>query len=243
MKKQQEQQKTEAHEEITIPIDAIICAPEFQVRDKIHDNVIKDYITKLEAGEDLGRLQVAELEGCLFLISGWHRLLAMKALKRKTVDVEVKRNITTHEAGWLAAESNLKHGLRLSSENERYNVFLRYMWAKKDVDIWSKVKSFAQQSKELHGCISDQTVSNWTKKYFPDRYRLHGKQEFAEPQQQEVKKIPYKNFYEKQVIKQFERCVEMWAGIDNPKGKKRVLKALKKMFKEQQEDSEQKEVV
>ena len=197
-----ETQAQQQPEEITVSIDDIKCALEFQVRDKMHDNVVKDYVTKLEAGEDLGRLEVAELEGCLFLISGWHRLAAMKALKRKTVNVKVWQGISTQEAGWLAARSNLKHGLRLSSDNERYNVFLRYMWAKKDVDKWGKMKSFAQQSKELCGCISDQTVSNWTRKHFPDRYYLHGKQELAQPPQKDTKRIPYKNFFEKQVVRE-----------------------------------------
>jgi hypothetical protein len=152
----------------TIPIVDIVADPTFQIRKKLDAGKIREYSTVYRSEEhSMPPIEVAEVDGVLFLTDGWHRLEAQKRLVGLWGKVEaVVEAMNISEAKWRAASGNLKHGLPLKS-NELRSVFRTYIKTKRFKSTKGKLKSYREIATELGGKVAHTTLRNWMKKDFP----------------------------------------------------------------------------
>jgi hypothetical protein len=156
----------------TLSISEIVRERDLQVRRKLDPPTINRYTNALAAGADMPPITVAEVNGALVLIDGWHRLAAMDALGWGEADAVVIPGVTPGEARWRAAAANLTHGLPLKPKEVR-EVFRAYIKAQKHVlqhgshGSHRATRSYREIAQDLGGLVSYGTVRAWMIVDFP----------------------------------------------------------------------------
>lgn len=155
----------------TVPIRDIVLRPDFQVRFKADQGVIKGYATIYKRNaHKMPPLKVARIGKALVLVDGWHRLAALEKLGESLAYVEIVPCEDERDALWLAASSNLSHGLRLKNK-EKVQVFRAYIKAGKHKKNRDDLKSYRDMEADMNGAISYGSIRNWMKRYYPSIFR------------------------------------------------------------------------
>lgn len=95
-----------------------------QMRATLNRNAIIDYADAYEAGEKLPPIVVFwKAGGRWYVADGFHRVLAKRRLKAKTIKAEVRHG-GKREAILYAARANVAHGVRRTNEDKRRAVIL-----------------------------------------------------------------------------------------------------------------------
>ena len=155
-----------------IPIRDIIIRPEvFQVRlDELRKDVVRDYMSAYQRGDNMPPVRVADLKGVYYLIDGFHRMEALKWLHRDRVNAEIIPVKNEKEARWLAVKCNSVHGLRLTGK-DRAKAFDIFIKAKGHlVDGKSGCFKPIRQMARDFGLWSNVTTGNYLKKHYPSIY-------------------------------------------------------------------------
>lgn len=159
---------------LRVALKDIVQSPKYQMRQKLDGATVSRYATVLANGSTLPPVKLAEVNGALVLVDGWHRVAAHRKLG--TFDIEATVDAASEkDALWMAAQANLTHGLPLKSREVRA-VFRAYMDAGK---YWKgrRPKSYREIAEDLGNLKTHQTIANWMSKDYRDVARLMGNEE------------------------------------------------------------------
>jgi hypothetical protein len=152
-----------------ISIDQLVLDPAFQVRNKLNDTAIRRYKEAYRFDRQLDPVRVAEVDGMLILIDGWHRINALRQLDRPYVDADIEP-MSRKDALWAASTANAKHGVQLSRA-EHLNVFKNYVATGRHIKrrgpTGVRYKSYREIADDLPINRSHVTIHNWMKKHHP----------------------------------------------------------------------------
>lgn len=160
-----------ASAERLVLIDRLVLNPEFQVRVKLDEHAIRRYAALYVADRRLDPIRVADVDGVLIVVDGWHRLEALK-LSHASHAQAVVTAMTRDEAKWEAATANAAHGVQLKRA-DLVNVFKLYVRSGRHVRKKGEAgrilsyKSYREMANELPFPRSHGTIRNWMFKYFP----------------------------------------------------------------------------
>lgn len=163
---------TEATQQRIVELDEIIIDRRFQVRNRTDAQTVKAYASAMEAGSEFPPVTLAEINGRLFLIDGFHRFDAASSIRRQGIDAVVVQ-MTEREALKASALANLTHGLRLT-KTEKLNAFKQFIKGGGHLKERGKLKSYREIASELHGIGTHGTIWNWMLKHFPKVARRMG---------------------------------------------------------------------
>ena len=152
-----------------ITLTQLVRSKDFQVRTRFCTQTVNRYASAIKAGADMPPLQVALVDGVHVLVDGFHRAAAYEALEYDEVDVSVTE-ATRDNALWMAAEANTRHGLPLTSKEQRevFRVYIRTAQHLKG----KRRKSYREMQDDLHKPHT--TLRNWMEKDFPGLFRVMG---------------------------------------------------------------------
>ena len=162
-----------------VPVSEIVRQPDLQVRKKLDRATCNSYAQQLRNGGRMPPVVLADVGGALLLVDGWHRLAAMERCGLTEIDAEIVTCPDLREAGWLAAEANLRHGLPLKPSEMR-PVFRAYIKAQKHVlqrgrhGRIRKMQSYRDIASALGGRVSFGAVRNWMRQDFPATFAAMG---------------------------------------------------------------------
>ena len=171
----------------TVGIGQIALRDDWQVRKRLDQQALNRYTAQYrgESGRaTLPPIEVADIDGVLFVVDGWHRLEAAKRADLDCLDVTVVTSDAS-QAAWCAATANMKHGVPLKRAELR-SVFRAYVRAGKH-RRGTGLRSYRQIAQDLHDTVRHTTVRNWMTKDFPNiarRYRpeeAHGNEAAGPP--------------------------------------------------------------
>jgi hypothetical protein len=175
---QEEQERTTSREDapcqregefLRVKLADIVTRKAWQVRTRLNAATVTQYLTAYRADADaLPPVKVANVNGTLLLVDGWHRIEALKLLGRYDVPAWVFP-ATEEEARWEAARANLTHGLPLKAREVR-NVFRAYVRSKRH-RTGGRFKSYREIAADLASRVAYTTVRNWMQKEYPAIYR------------------------------------------------------------------------
>lgn len=148
-----------------VELDEIIIDRRFQVRNRTDAQTVKTYTSAMQAGSEFPPVTLAEIDGRLFLIDGFHRFDAATSIGRQGIEAVVVP-MTEREALKTSAVANLTHGLRLT-KTEKLNAFKQFIKGGGHLKERGKLKSYREIASELHGIGTHGTVRNWMVKHFP----------------------------------------------------------------------------
>ena len=153
---------------VEVQIKDIIADPSFQARFKLDRGQIKRYATVYRSEKHtMPPIELADVEGVLYLVDGWHRLEAQKGINGTNETVKaVVHHMNISEARWRSALSNLSHGLPLKPKEIR-NVFKIYIKTRKHRKADGTLKSYREIASDLEGIVAYTTIRNWMKADFP----------------------------------------------------------------------------
>lgn len=153
--------------EHTVPIADIVLRNDWQVRNKVQMQTVKQYAAAMRGGVEMPPIRLANVNGALMLVDGWHRLAAARSIDQDDIQATVEV-MTEKEAALAAALANTTHGLTLK-RNERFRVFQRYMADQHYLEKpnGQRVKSLADIVKNLNGLYSRSGVHKLIKDNYP----------------------------------------------------------------------------
>jgi hypothetical protein len=158
--------------------------PAYQVRGRLDDATISRYVNALAEGCDMPPIRVADVEGSLIVVDGWHRLAAYNRLGTWTVEAVITK-ASAGEARWMAAAANLAHGLPLRKAELR-TAFKALIKARQHIAKPTQgamkpgtLLSYRDLSKLLGGLVRHTTVRGWMMKDFPGIARRMGGEDAA----------------------------------------------------------------
>ena len=146
-----------------------------QVRATLDDGQIKLYTSQLLQGVEFPPVALADIDGVLFLVDGWHRMAANKAAGNTKVRARVT-SMSHKDAVWEAARANLTNGLPLKRAAHRA-IFRAFIAADKH---WSKPgrRGTRLTYRDIAAALGTgtvyTTVRNWMKADHPDIYQAMG---------------------------------------------------------------------
>ena len=150
-------------------LDDIIVDERFQLR-PIHEATVRDYVTKMRAGEHFPPLVLGNIKGTLYLLCGWHRYAAATVLKKATMEAyEVATTIK--EARWLAARDNFRHG-RPITKHDKVLAFRAYMTTGGN-RFGGRLKSYSEIRIDLPG-VTRSSLQRWMKRLYPNVAKAMG---------------------------------------------------------------------
>lgn len=149
---------------LTVRITDIAERADWQVRIKINSTTVNSYRTIYKSHGTMDPVQLARVDGALYLVDGWHRLAALRLLGRDEVEASIF-DATMHEAHWRAAIANTKHGLPLKRKELR-NVFRAYIKSRQHRKHDGSIKSYRTMENDLGNLVVFATLRNWMKKDF-----------------------------------------------------------------------------
>jgi hypothetical protein len=140
-------EKMSAHDVVEVRIADLVQHKRFQVREKLDEGLVWKYaqgfkhegpiadepilVGRILAPDKRGRGAPSKLEqevrpGALVLLAGYHRVQACKSFGKETIKARIV-DTTAKAAQWLAAQSNMHHGLPLKAREERaaFHAYLR----------------------------------------------------------------------------------------------------------------------
>jgi len=151
---------------LRVKLSDIVAREAWQVRAKTYEDTVKRYYAIYRRDMNtLPPISVADVNGTLLLVDGWHRLEALKRHEREYVPAYVFK-ATEEEAQWKAASANLKHGLPLKPRELR-KVFRAYISAKQHRRRGRGLKSYRAMAADLGNVVSYNTVRNWIRSDYP----------------------------------------------------------------------------
>jgi hypothetical protein len=154
-----------------IQIDQLVLDREFQVRNNLNKGAIGRYKEAYRFGHVLAPVRVADVDGMLILIDGWHRVTALRELGELYVDAEIEP-MSRDEALWAASTANANHGVPLSRA-EHLNVFKNYIATGRHIKgkggfTGTRYKSYRDMAGELPINRSHGTIRNWMNEHYPE---------------------------------------------------------------------------
>lgn len=155
-----------------VELDEIIIDRRFQVRNRTDAQTVKAYASAMQAGSEFLPVTLAEIDGRLFLIDGFHRFNAATSIGRQGIEAVIVP-MTEREAIKASAVANLTNGLRLT-KTEELNAFKQFIKGGGHLKERGKLKSYREIASELHGIRTHGTIRNWMRKYFPRIARQMG---------------------------------------------------------------------
>lgn len=175
-----EERKESIGELAEIGFGELLCDPQFQIRDGLHKQMVERYTNVLKSRKAMPPIKVGQIEGRYYLIDGWHRVAAHKAVgNTKTLAHIFQCGIL--EALWLAAEANLEHGLPLKNKDYRkaFNAYIRARRHIKDgFNGIERCKSYREIGKDL--AVVHTTIRNWMLADHPEiAARMSGDENFV----------------------------------------------------------------
>ena len=123
-------------------------------------------------------LDVALINDVLVLYDGFHRYEALKRIGALTVDVKVHHGKTYIELPFLAARTNLTHGLPMTNRDVRKIVFKSYIKSKHNM-IGRSYKSYRDIAYDFASMYSHNTFRNWMRKDFPSVFEAMSSEDEA----------------------------------------------------------------
>jgi len=163
---------TETTEQRMVELDEIIIDRRFQVRNRTDAQTVKAYASAMEAGSEFPPVTLAEINGRLFLIDGFHRFDAATSIRRWEIGAIVVQ-MSERDALKASALANLTHGLRLT-KTEKLNAFKQFIKGGGHQKERGRLKSYREIASELHGIGTHGTIRNWMMKHFPRIARQMG---------------------------------------------------------------------
>ena len=157
---------TSRHERL--PFSSLAKHLEKQVRGSTNGSTVNAYRKAMMNGERFPPLSVAEVNGALILIDGFHRRVAYEALGFDEAEVEITPCASLDEAEWLAFQANMRHGLPLKGKAYR-PAFRSYIRAGKHIGPTGKLQSYREIAGALVS-VSYSTVRRWTEADFPNLF-------------------------------------------------------------------------
>lgn len=151
--------------------DWIVVDHGLQPRVATDPSLVKRYQTAMESGSQFPPVKLADIEGTLHLICGFHRYDAATVKgEQQYVEAEIVK-MTRKEAMWAAASDNLENGQRYTGDDWR-KVFHMFVKAGKHHKGKGEYLSYREIAQLL--TIKKSTVHNWMHKDFPDTARRMG---------------------------------------------------------------------
>jgi hypothetical protein len=134
-------------------------------------------------GQSFPPIRLANVNGALILMDGWHRLAAQRKLKEsdgspKTRVLATIETLTENEARWQAALANTTNGLPLHF-TERVNVFHAFIKTGQHRRGKRGYKSYREIARELGGLAPKSTVHRWMKEHYPKIARRMAENDYA----------------------------------------------------------------
>ncbi|QND74164.1 ParB/RepB/Spo0J family partition protein [Tardiphaga robiniae] len=152
-----------------VKIADIAIRDDWQVRNKIDDATVNTYKNIYKNGGtgsgNLPPVKLAQVDGTLRLVDGWHRLRALDLLGESTVEAIIF-SATMWEAQYAAATANMAHGLPLKPSEVR-KVFNVYVTTRQHIMPTGRIKSYRAMEEDLNHRVSYRTLHNWMKKDHP----------------------------------------------------------------------------
>jgi hypothetical protein len=153
-----------------VPLSEIIQDQTLQVRSKLDESAIRRYAAALKADSELPPVALADIDGRLFLLDGWHRIAAHRQCGEIQICAVVKP-MNRSEAVWAAADANRKNGVPLKRK-EYHAVFSAYVEGGMHRIKKGKYKSYRVMGQELGMAFS--TLRNWMREDHPSIYEAIG---------------------------------------------------------------------
>ena len=152
----------------TVLVSNIIVEPSFQSTNRDDRRVVKEYAGKIDAGVDITLIDLAEVNGSLVLIDGFHRLEAYKALGWDEVEARVTP-ITEHGARMAAIKANTTNSLHLNDKQKWEKVERAYKmgWYKDENDM---ARKFEDMAADINYIRTAKQISAWMFKYHKKTY-------------------------------------------------------------------------
>lgn len=155
-----------------LPLSAIVKAEGLQVRKRLDKAALHRYAEMTKAGRLPPPIKVAQVQGptgpVFLLVDGWHRMAA-GALQTSGNDVRaLVAEMTEKEAGWVAAEANMGHGVPLKPGEYR-EVFRAFIKAGKHRKARGEVMSYREIG--AHILKPQTTIRNWMQRDFKALFR------------------------------------------------------------------------
>lgn len=101
----------------TIPLTDLTEDTRFQSRTRTDDVTVADYKEAMMSGIMLPPINVAVVEGTIYIVDGWHRYRAAKECGLDSIQAVVEE-MSVDDAVWAAASANRAHGLRRSNADK-----------------------------------------------------------------------------------------------------------------------------
>jgi hypothetical protein len=164
-----------------VPIDELVLDKVFQVRTKLNEKAIRQYKDAYRSDRQLDAIRVADVDGALILVDGWHRVTALQQLGKSMVEAEITP-MSRDDALWAASIANVKHGVPLSKD-DHLKIFVNYMATgrhiKRDTEDGPEYKSYRELENDIPIHRSHATIRNWMIDLYPDVARAIGGSEIA----------------------------------------------------------------
>jgi uncharacterized ParB-like nuclease family protein len=154
---------------VTVRLDDLVMDPALQVRRATDPGTVRQYADAMRAGKVFPPIKVADVGGACYLVGGWHRVEAAKAVGLREIEAAVL-DAPKEALRWLAAEDNMTHGLPLKRSEAR-SVFKAYVKAGQHRTPNGGFKSSREIAADLHGMRSHATILEWMRQDFPSIHR------------------------------------------------------------------------
>jgi hypothetical protein len=149
---------------IPVRLDALALDGRFQFRIKLNATNVAQLATAYQDGsKPPPPIEVAMVDGVAVVVDGWHRVAALRSLRRDAVDARV-RTMGVDDARWVAAMANLQHGLNLKPKERKAALraaLATYVRSKRHLKRRGSVKSFREIAEDFEGTLSHSSVRRW----------------------------------------------------------------------------------
>lgn len=156
---------SQQNEIVSVGLESVVRDPAMQVRNRMEDRLVRDYAKAMENGAAFPPIQLAEVNGALLLVDGWHRHAAAHSIGREVMDAVVTK-MTRKEAQKASATANTRHGKPLKSSEYR-TAFKNFIKGGGHKRTDGKLMSYRDLATALGGQVGHTTIRNWMRKYFP----------------------------------------------------------------------------
>ena len=148
-----------------VSLKAIIRSEEYQARSHMIPGLVRQYAKAMENGSPFPAIQLADINGALFLVDGWHRHAAATSLNLGAIDAVITP-MTRSEALRAAALANNTHGAPLKPK-ERREAFRLFVKGKGHKNPDGSLMSYRDIATALGGHVGHTTIYGWMEKDFP----------------------------------------------------------------------------
>ena len=134
---------------LEIELNKILLDEQTQSRISVNQDTIYDYVEELKSGANFPAVILFKDKNKYYIGDGWHRVLAHKKLKRKTIKAIIKKG-SKRKAILYSVGSNSEHGLRRTNEDKRNAV--KILLNDKEWSSWSN-RELAKQAAVTEGLV------------------------------------------------------------------------------------------